>query len=215
MGADGGGAAVEAFVVTGLPEGLSAHHKPYVSVRSWPLAVPGPESALNVYRGQPPYVTRTSPEGLLTVPSREAWTPVPAMPDDIPEGTTTAGHTAVHPPVAVQVTLPPFSDARTYSVRPFPSTSTVPTPGTLAAFTVTEALDALDPPDVVVEPAAAGATVPVDVGVVDALLDDPHAAKRMAAPVTTTMGQANAPWWLERTEGVILASKGLRCFILV
>jgi hypothetical protein len=93
----------------------------------------------------------------------------------------------VQPPAAVQVTLPPFSDARTYRVRPFPSTRTVPTPGTLAALTVTEALDPLASP-VVGETAAVGATL-LGGDVDDDFVDDEHAAKRMEAPATATTGK--------------------------
>ena len=104
----------------------------------------------------------------------------------------------VQPPEAVQVTLPPFSDARTYSVRPFPSTRTVPSPETLVALTVTEALDA---PVVVADPPAAGATVVA--GGLEVLLDEPHAAKSMEAPATATMGKAKARCRLVRNGEVI------------
>jgi hypothetical protein len=113
----------------------------------------------------------------------------------MPDGRVAGGQIAVQPPAAVQVTLPPFSDARTYRVRPFPLTRTVPTPGTLAALTVTEAFDALDPP-VVVTGAAAGAVVLVTGGV-DVLLEELHAAKRMEAPATATTGKARARCLLE------------------
>jgi hypothetical protein len=105
---------------------------------------------------------------------------------------------AVQPFEAVQLTLPPFSDARTYRVRPFPSTSTVPTPGTIAALTVTEALDAADAPVGMEEAlAAAGAAVvgdPVD----DALLDELQAAKKIETPATAPMVKARGRLWFER-----------------
>jgi hypothetical protein len=123
------------------------------------------------------------------------------MPWDIPDGSTAGGHMAVQPPAAVQVTLPPFSDARTYRVRPLPLTRTVPSPGTLAALTVTDAFDALDPPDVVAG-AAAGAAVLAGGGA-DVLLDEPHAAKRIEAPATATMGRAKGRGRLGRTDDVI------------
>jgi hypothetical protein len=140
------------------------------------------------------------------VPSSDACTPLPAIPCDIPEGSTAGGQTVVQPPEAVQVTLPPFSDARTYRVRPFPLTRTLPNPGTVAALTVTEALDALDPPVVAADPVAAGAAALV-AGGVDVLLDEPQAAKRIEAPATAAMGQVKARSRLERAGEVIWASK--------
>jgi hypothetical protein len=89
-----------------------------------------------------------------------------------------------------------------YKVRPFPLTRTLPSPGTLAALTVTVALDALDPPVVVAVPAAAGAAALVGGGA-DVLLDEPHAAKRMEAPATAAMGQVKARCRLERSGEVI------------
>ena len=136
------------------------------------------------------------------MPSSDACTPLPAMPCDIPEGGTAGGQTVVQPPAAVQVTLPPFSDARTYKVRPFPFTRTLPSPGTVAALTVTEALGALDPPVVVADPAAAGVAA-LGGGGADVLLDEPHAAKRMEAPATAAMGQVKARCRLKRTGEVI------------
>ena len=138
------------------------------------------------------------------MPSSDAWTPLPAMPCDIPEGSTAGGQIVVQPPEAVQVTFPPFSDARMYKVRPFPLTRTLPNPGTVAALTVTEALDALDPP-VVVDPEAAGAAALVGGGA-DVLLDEPHAAKKMEAPAPAAMGQIKARCRTETCE-VIGASQ--------
>src|SRR5579872_1698781 len=84
------------------------------------------------------------------------------MPALMPAGSSVSGQTRVHPLASVQVIFPPASDVRMYSVRPLPLTRTVPTPGTLAVFTVTSALG-LD-------------EEPVDVGV-----DFPHAANVNAA----------------------------------
>jgi hypothetical protein len=61
----------------------------------------------------------------------------------------------------------------------------------LAALTVTEALDGLDPV------AAGGAALVAGVDVlVDVLVDEPHAAKRMEAPATATMGNAKTRYRL-------------------
>lgn len=117
----------------------------------------------------------------------------------------------VQPPAEVQVTLPPFSGARMYRVRPFPLTRTVPSPGTLAARKVTEALDALEPPVVVADPAAGLAGLVT--GGVDDLVDEAHAAKRMEAPAKAAMGKTRARCRLERTSEIIWASlaSGSRC----
>jgi hypothetical protein len=152
-----------------------------------------------------------SPAETLTAPSSDDCTPLPAMPCDIPDGNTAGGQILVQPPADVHVTLPPFSDASTYRVRPFPLTRTVPSPGTLAALTVTEAFDALDPP-VAFAGAAAGTAVLVTGGA-DVLLDEPHAARRMDTPVTARMGKATVRCRLERTDKVIWASQvGQRTF---
>jgi hypothetical protein len=118
----------------------------------------------------------------------------------MPDGSTAGGQMAVQPPAAVQVTLPPFSDASTYRVRPFPLTRTVPTPGTLAALTVTDAFDALDPPV-----AAAGAAVVT--GGAEVLLDEPHAAKRIEAPAMARIGKPRRRCRLGQKVDVIWASQ--------
>jgi hypothetical protein len=84
-------------------------------------------------------------------------------------------------------------------------TRTIPTPGTLAALTVTDAFDALEPPDVV-SGAAAGAAVLVPGGA-DVLLDEPQAAKRIEAPATATIGKAKTRGRLERRADVIWTSQ--------
>lgn len=49
-----GVAGVDDAVVTGVPDGLSTHQVPKVSLTPWPLVVPDPVSASKVYKGQPP-----------------------------------------------------------------------------------------------------------------------------------------------------------------
>ena len=88
----------------------------------------------------------------------------------------------VQPPVAVQVTVPPFSDARTYRVRPSPLTRTVPSPGILAALTVTAELFA--PAAVVGDAAAAGG--------VDVLVDELQAANTRDAAAAAAIGKVRA-----------------------
>jgi hypothetical protein len=56
--------------------------------------------------------------------------------EDVPRG----GHTAAHPPT--HVTFWAWSGANAYSVRPLPSTSTVPTPGTERVFSWTPLVEA-------------------------------------------------------------------------
>lgn len=134
-----------------------------------------------MYKGQPAYVRRTPALGLLTVPSRDACTPLPAIPCAIPEGSTTGGQYFVQFPVAVHTTLPFFSDARMYRVWPFPLTNTAPSPGTSVTLTVTEAGDTLSRDDLVGEPtveeeeAGPGDLLEGD----DALLDGPHEVRRI------------------------------------
>src|SRR5262249_7711068 len=108
----------------------------------------------------------------------------------IPDGRPAGGQYVVQLPVAVQVTLPPFSDSRTYRVRPSPLTRTVPSPATLATLTVTELFDALDLALVAGDPAAvAGGLVCAEDAV---LLDEPHAANRMEAPATASIWMVRA-----------------------
>ena len=87
-----------------------------------------------------------------------------------------------------------------------PVDQNTPQPRTVAALTVTEALDALDPPVVAADPVAAGAAALV-AGGVDVLLDEPQAAKRMEAPATAAIGQVKACSRLERAGEVMWASK--------
>src|SRR5260221_13259196 len=74
--------------------------------------------------------------------SFDASMPLPAIGWVVPEGSSVSGQTLVQPLSSVQVRVPPFSEVSMYRVSPFPFTSTVPIPGTLAAATVMAALDA-------------------------------------------------------------------------
>jgi len=144
------------------------------------------------------------------VPSDEACTPLPATPCVIPDGRVGGGQYFVQPPVSVHVTLPPFSVTRTYRVRPSPLTRTLPTPGTLATLTVTEALDALDPAVVVLDPVvgvgdpAAGLSALVAVDV-DGFDEELQAANRNEAPARARIGTAMARCLLKSTDEVIAA----------
>jgi hypothetical protein len=94
------------------------------------------------------YVACSFPFAVDAVPSSEAEAPVPA---DGADDTSRGGHRVVHG-VLVQVTLPPMSAVSMYSVRPDPSTSTVPTPVALAALIVDIPDDVWDPEPVELEP---------------------------------------------------------------
>jgi hypothetical protein len=110
------------------------------------------------------------------------------MPCAIADGRAAGGQYFVQLPAAVQVIVPFFSEARTYSVRPSPLTSTVPSPGTRAACTVTEATVAAElvvgGAVVVADPAAAA----LEAGLIDALLDVPQAANTRDAPAKARIG---------------------------
>jgi hypothetical protein len=78
----------------------------------------------------------------------------------------------------------------------------------VAAFTVTEALDAPDPPVGVVEALAPAGAAVVGDAVDDALLDELQAAKKMEALATTPMVKARERLWFKRSEEVICSSEG-------
>src|SRR5690348_15884000 len=94
------------------------------------------------------------PSDAVTVRSSDACTPLAAIAAVTPLGSSLSGHTLVQPLASVQVIFPPASEVRMYSVIPLPSTSTVPTPGTLAVAMVGA--------DCVPEPLDAAAAEPVD-----------------------------------------------------
>ena len=113
-----------------------------------PVACPGPWSLTNKYSGSPPYVTCEPPSGRDIVPSLLALTPLPAVAELTPAGRSKGGHVVAHE--AVHMIVPPLSDANSYSVNPFESTSTVPAPGTDFVPMTTEpacALVELPPPE--------------------------------------------------------------------
>ena len=93
-----------------------------------PVACPGPWSLTNKYSGIPPYVTCVPPSGREIVPSLLALTPLPAVAELTPAGRSRGGHIVAHE--SVHMIVPLLSDANSYSVNPFESTSTVPAPGT-------------------------------------------------------------------------------------
>jgi hypothetical protein len=62
------------------------------------------------------------------VPSLLALTPLPAVAELTPAGSSRGGHSVAQE--EVHMIVPPLSDANSYSVNPFESTSTVPAPGT-------------------------------------------------------------------------------------
>jgi len=84
-----------------------------------------------------------------------ALTPLPAVADIVPAGSSRGGQVLAHDPV--HVIVPPDSDARSYRVNPFPSTSTVPTPGTELVPIVTDPAWAPEP---LLPPELAGAVFP-------------------------------------------------------
>jgi hypothetical protein len=94
----------------------------------WPVACPGSWSLTNKYSGIPAYVTCVPPSGREIVPSSLALTPFAAVAELTPTGRSKGGHVVAHEPV--HTIVPPLSDANSYSVNPFESTSTVPAPGT-------------------------------------------------------------------------------------
>lgn len=107
----------------------------------WPVACPAPWSLTNKYSGIPAYVTCVPPSGREIVPSWLALTPLPAVAELTLAGRSKGGHDVAHEPM--HMIVPPFSDANSYSVDPFESTSTVPTPGTDIVPMMTEAACAL------------------------------------------------------------------------
>jgi hypothetical protein len=114
----------------------------------WPVACPAPWSLTNKYSGIPAYVTCVPPSGREIVPSLLALTPLPAVAELTLAGRSKGGHDVAHEPV--HMIVPPFSEANSYSVNPFESTSTVPTPGTDFVPMMTEpacALVELPPPE--------------------------------------------------------------------
>jgi len=94
----------------------------------WPVSCPGLWSLTNKYSGIPPYVTCVPPSGREMVPSLLALTPLPAVAELTPAGSSRGGHSVAQE--EVHMIVPPLSDANSYSVNPFESTSTVPAPGT-------------------------------------------------------------------------------------
>jgi hypothetical protein len=105
-------------------------------------------SLTNKYNGIPPYVTCVPPSGREIVPSLLALTPLPAVAELTPAGRSKGGHVVAHE--SVHMIVPSRSDANSYSVNPFESTSTVPAPGTDFVPMMTEpacALVELPPPE--------------------------------------------------------------------
>jgi hypothetical protein len=93
-------------------------------------------------------VTCVPPSGREIVPSLLALTPLPAVAELTLAGRSKGGHDVAHEPV--HMIVPPFSEANSYSVSPFESTSTVPTPGIDFVPMMTEpacALVELPPPE--------------------------------------------------------------------
>ena len=82
-------------------------------------------------------MTSVLPAPPFTVPSSEDFTPLPAVAALAPLGRLISGQACRQPLLAVQVILPPFSEVSMYRVWPFWLTSTVPSPDTLLALTVT------------------------------------------------------------------------------
>jgi hypothetical protein len=109
------------------------------------VSCPGAWSLTNKYNGIPPYVTCVPPSGREIVPSLLELTPLPAVAELTPAGRSTGGHVVAHE--AVHMIVPSLSDANSYSVNPFESTSTVPAPGTDFVPMMTEPACALvEPP---------------------------------------------------------------------
>jgi hypothetical protein len=81
--------------ITGFPAASSGCQTPPKLWMSCPFAVPGPLSPEKRYSGMWLYVTCIEPLGVLTVPSKEASTPVPAC-TVVPAGTSSGGHELVH-----------------------------------------------------------------------------------------------------------------------
>lgn len=108
--------------------------------------------------------------------------PLPATGLLTPLGNTTGGQIPVQPVSLVQVTLPPCSELSRYSVRPFPSTRTVPRfPTDLAETVYDDAEPELDEPEV------------LDAADVEECDDEPHAAAtraRAAAAVSPLVRKA-------------------------
>jgi hypothetical protein len=92
------------------------------------VSCPGLWSLTNKYSGIPPYVTCVPPSGREIVPSLLALTPLPAVAELTPAGSSKGGHSVAQE--EVHMIVPPLSDANSYSVNPLESTSTVPAPGT-------------------------------------------------------------------------------------
>jgi hypothetical protein len=110
-------------VVEPEPEGVATWNPS----TPWPVSCPGARSLTNKYNGIPPYVTCVPRSGREIVPRSLALTPLPAVAELTPAGRSKGGHVVAHE--SLHMIVPPLSDANSYSVNPFESTSTIPAPG--------------------------------------------------------------------------------------
>src|ERR1700761_7430268 len=120
----------------------------------------------------------TRPAGVEIVPTRLGCTAV-ATSGVPPVRSLSGGQSDAHPPV--HLILPPFSGVNTYTARPVPLTSTVPTPGTLWIERLLRPL--LWVAMVVPEPVVVGAGATDDV--LDALLPQAATSTASGAPRST------------------------------